>query len=386
MNEQLLQPEIQEWINNHLNINVYDLTLKKSPFKGVSMQELAQQIQGKKIAQKKFPYLAHNTIIYPPKINLEQTSSQSTAEYKRNIINGKTIADVTGGFGIDSIFFSQKFEQVYHFELNENLQKISTLNFKKLGLNIISKNGNGIENILDFNDKLDVIFIDPSRRDKTKNKVFLLEDLTPNILEILPALKAKASTLLIKLSPLIDIQYLVKTIPNISEIHLVALKNELKEVLIKLDNTACSTKIICTNLQSTQSRFSFEWNDIKTNVQYSEIEKFIYEPNVSVQKSGGINLLGTQLGLKKLHPNTQLLTSNKLIQEFPGRIFEMGEIIKKPKKTLKNKSIMAIHRNFPENLTILKKRYNFTSDGTLPVLFTQTKKEKVIALATLVKS
>lgn len=374
MNSDLKSPKIQQWIQENLHQNVYDLALKKSPFENVAMQELVQQIQGKKIAQKKFPYLFEHNILYPPKLNLEQTSSQTAAEYKANLVNGNVMADVMGGLGIDTIFFSKKFKEVYHLELNEDLQKIAADNFKTLNIEIKSQNQNGITFLENSQRHFDLIYVDPSRRNAHQNKVFLLEDLTPNLLDILPLLQKKSQEIMVKLSPLIDLNYLINTIPQVLEIHLIAIRNEMKEVLIRIKQNVCeSPQIICVNLETNQSRFSFQWHEFLTlQTSYTGLKKYVYEPNSAIQKSGGNEILAKTFDLKKLHPNTQLFTSDNLITDFPGRVFEVIQKIKNPKKELKNKSIMAIHRNFPEDLRLLKKRLKFSTDGTYPVIFTQS--------------
>lgn len=374
MNSDLKSPKIQQWIQENLHQNVYDVALKKSPFENVAMQELVQQIQGKKIAQKKFPYLFEHYILYPPKLNLEQTSSQTAAEYKANLVNGNVMADVTGGLGIDTIFFSKKFKEVYHLELNEDLQKIAADNFKTLNVEIKSQNQNGITFLENSQRHFDLIYVDPSRRNAHQNKVFLLEDLTPNLLDILPLLQKKSQEIMVKLSPLIDLNYLINTVPQIFEIHLIAIKNEMKEVLIRIKQNACeSSQIICVNLETNQSRFSFQWHEFLTlQTSYTGLKKYVYEPNAAIQKSGGNEILAKTFDLKKLHPNTQLFTSDNLITDFPGRVFEVIQKIKNPKKVLKNKSIMAIHRNYPEDLKTLKKKLKFSTDGTSPVIFTQS--------------
>lgn len=386
--DRLKDNEVQQWIEENTHENIHDMAFKKSPFKDISMRDLLQQIQGRNIIKKKIPTLNQKGILFPPKLNLEQTSSEATATHKLSIVEGKSIIDITGGLGIDCIAFANKFEEVTHIEQNKDLQAIAASNFQSLGLeNITSIVTNGIDFLKNTTEFWDVLYIDPSRRDNAKNRVFLLEEMLPNLLEHLELISSKAQKILIKLSPLIDISYLLQVLHNISEIQVVALKNEVKEILVKIEKSNSSnTKITAVNLESDQTHFEFQIDEIdNVTSPLGKIGKYLYEPNAAIQKSGGNEILGMDFNMKKLHQNTQLFTSDVLHENYPGRVFEVGEKVKNPKKELKNQSIMAIHRNFPENLVSLRKKYKFTTDGLVPVLFTRNLDQVIIHRMTFVK-
>ena len=372
--KKITAPEVQLWITENLQADIPELAMKKSLFSTLEMRELVQQVQGRRVASKKFELLDRTGAVFPPKINLEQTSSATTAKYKSGLISGGTLIDITGGFGIDSLYFSEKCKRVIHVESNKELQSIAAHNFQLLGKNNLeSIAGDGVEYLRNFDGCVDAIYVDPSRRDEEKNRVFLLNDLQPVLPQIIDLLWEKTNVVLIKLSPLIDISYLLEVFPECSEIHLVAVKNELKEILVKLEkNTEAETRIMCVNLKSSQPLFRFNWNErLSTGITYGNLAQFVYEPNVTIQKSGGLDLLGKMFGLDKLHANTQLFTSAKLHKDFPGRVFEVLNAVKNPKKELKNRSIQAIHRNFPQGLKKLQKQFRFQTDGTEPILFAQ---------------
>ncbi len=386
--DRLKDNEVQQWIEENMHENIHDIAFKKSPFKDISMRDLLQQIQGRNIIKKKIPTLNQKGILFPPKLNLEQTSSEATALHKASIVEGKSLVDITGGLGIDCIAFANKFEEVTHIEQNKELQAMAASNFQSLGLeNITSIAANGIDYLKQTNKVWDVLYLDPSRRDDAKNRVFLLEEMTPNLLEHLSLITTKAQQILIKLSPLIDISYLLQILHNISEIQVVALKNEVKEILVNIKKSNSSnTKITAVNLESDQTHFEFQIDEIdNVTSPLGKIGKYLYEPNAAIQKSGGNEILGMDFNMKKLHQNTQLFTSDELHKNYPGRIFELAEKIKNPKKELRNQSIMAIHRNFPENLVTLRKKYKFTTDGLLPVLFTRNLDQIIIQRMTFVK-
>jgi len=377
-NKTILNKEIQNFINANLTTDLHSLLLKKSPFPDVSMQEIVQQIKGKQVAQKKFPFLLKEGIIFPPQLNLEQSSSEKTALYKSDILKGEKFIDLTSGFGIDAYYLSKNFDEITLVEQNSELLEIVEHNW-----NILDKKATFInqklEDLLNQNqENFDVIYLDPARRDNNKNKVFLLEDLSPNILEIQEKLLSISNEVVIKLSPLIDLKYLVSVVPNIFRIEIIAVKNDVKEVVIFLSNQN-SGKIICkcVNLESEESDFEYQFNDEENAVsEFSEPEKFIYIPNNPILKAGIFNLISERFGLKKLHPNTHFYTSNEKIDNFPGRVFEMEVIDAKQIK--KKEQFNIISKNYPLKPEEIKKKYGLKDGGENYLIFTQSKKGKII--------
>lgn len=358
----ILITEIQQYINANLNTDLHSLLLKKSPFSEVSMQELVQQIKGRKVAEKKFTFLNQDNIVFPPNLNLEQASSQDTAEYKAQFFRGEKFIDLTCGFGIDAYFLSQNFEEISLIEQNTKLLEIVKHNWEVLGrkANFINQK---LEDFLEKNtEKFDLIYLDPARRDNHNRKVFLLEDLSPNIIEIQEKLSEISDEIVVKLSPLIDLQHLVSSLQNINKIWIIAVKNEVKEVLIHIKKTDKETEISCVNLQSSEPEFNFKLNDKKNcKSEFSIPEKYIFIPNNSVLKSGAFNLVSEKFGLKKLHQNTHIYTSEKVIENFPGRVFQAEEI--NPKELKKGEQYNIITKNFPLRPEEIKKKYKLKDGG-----------------------
>ena len=201
MNTNILNTEVQEFITANLKSDITKLILKGSPFENVSIQEIAEQIESKKRCEKKLPtWFSTENIYYPNKLNIEQTSSEKTANYKANLVSGNTFVDITGGFGVDCYYFSQKVNQITHCEIDKKLSKIVTHNNKQFNKkNITTYNGNGLEYLKKSTHTFDWIYADPSRRNDSKGKVFLLEDCLPNIPENLEFLFEKSSNLLLKI-------------------------------------------------------------------------------------------------------------------------------------------------------------------------------------------
>ncbi|UWX61668.1 RsmD family RNA methyltransferase [Chryseobacterium oranimense] len=370
--------EIQDYINANLHTDLHALLLKKSPFPDVSMHEIVQQIKGKQTAQKKFPFLLKEGIIFPPQLNLEQASSETTALYKSQILKGNKFVDLTSGFGIDAYYLSGNFNEVTLVEQNLELLNIVEHNWKILGRKASFINQN-LEDFLSTNKEyFDVIYLDPARRDQNKNKVFLLEDLSPDILQIKEILLATADQVIIKLSPLIDLKYLISVLPGIFRIEIIALKNDVKEAVVFLSNEKKDgITVNCINLESGEPDFKFVFGD-EENVQavYSEPEKFIYIPNNSILKAGVFNLISERFNLKKLHPNTHIYTSPQKVGGFPGRILEM-EVVES-KQIKKKGQFNIISKNYPLKPDDIKKKYGIKDGGESYLIFTQSKKGKII--------
>ncbi|WP_114821348.1 class I SAM-dependent methyltransferase [Chryseobacterium sp. KLBC 52] len=374
----LLNKEVQNYINANLNTDLHTLLLKKSPFPEVSMHEIVQQIKGKQVAERKFPFLLKEGILFPPQLNLEQSSSEKTALYKSGFLKGNNFIDLTSGFGIDAFYLSQNFDNITLIEQNTELLKIVENNWGILGRKAKFINLK-LEDFLNENtEHFDVIYLDPARRDEQKNKVFLLEDLSPDILEIQEKLCSISDLVVIKLSPLIDLKYLVSVLPGISRIDIIALKNDVKEVVVFLSNEN-TDKIICNcvNLESNESIFSFTFGEEETaQSEYSEPERYIYIPNHSILKAGVFNLISQKFGLKKLHPNSHLYTSSERIGSFPGRILEMESV---DSKSIKKKGqFNIITKNYPLKPEEIKKKYGLKDGGDQYLIFTQSKKGKII--------
>ncbi len=359
----ILHKDVQNYIEANLNSDLHCLLLKKSPFPEASMQEIVQQIKGKQVAQKKFPFLLKEGIVFPPQLNLEQSSSDKTAHYKSKILEGKKFIDLTSGFGIDAYYLSQNFEDITLVEQNPELLQIVQHNWSVLGKKATFINIKLEDFLVENKESFDVIYLDPARRDNNRNKVFLLEDLSPNILEIQDKLLSISKQVIIKLSPLIDLKYLVSVLKNVIQIDIIAVKNDVKEIVVFLSNeNSNKIKCHCINLESGESDFQFCFGDEENaHAEFSEPEKFIYIPNNTILKAGIFNLISDKFKLKKLHPNTHIYSSEIRINDFPGRIFEMEAI--ESKQINKKQQFNIISKNYPLKPEEIKKKHSLKDGG-----------------------
>lgn len=375
MNNNILNKAVQDFINTHLKSDISKLILKGSPFTNVSIQELATQIVVKQKCVKKLPTWFNGTAIYfPNKLNIEQTSSEITAKYKADLVgSGTELIDITGGLGIDSYYFAQQFKHVTHCETNAKLSEIASHNFKALEeLNITTVSKSGITYLENSDVTYDWIYVDPSRRDKNAQKVFFLNQCTPNVGEHLDLFFSKSNNILIKLAPLLDISKTLSDLKYVKEIHCIAVKNEMKELLFILEkNYTKPPKIVTINIIYNEfQKYEYQIDKI-SNIKYNFINKYLYEPNVAILKSGGFKHLSEAFKLSKLHQNTHLFTTGELI-DFPGRRFEVLAVLNFDKKQIKSKyqntKANITTRNFPLSVRDIRKKFKI-KDGGLDYLF-----------------
>lgn len=378
MNNTILNIENQTIIKNYLNFNSSEFLLKGIATATASSIELIEQIEAKKRCEKKLPiwFSTHN-IYYPNKLNIEQTSSEITAQYKAELVSGETLIDLTGGFGVDCFYFSKRIKQVYHCEINENLSQIVRHNYLQLKVeNISCIPENGIKILQQENKLYNWIYIDPSRRDDIKGKVFLLKDCLPSVPEHLELLFMHSKNIMIKTSPLLDITSGISELKHVKTIHCVAVDNEVKELLWILEaDFKGEIEIKTINIsKQTKQVFNFNLKDESTaNALIGNALAYIYEPNSAILKSGAFKILAKKLNLFKLHKHSHLYTSSELI-EFPGRSLKIVNIIEYNKKKFKREftaeKANVTTRNFPETVQQIRKKLNLKDGGSNYLFFT----------------
>ena len=375
MNDRILNTEIQKFINKNLHKDPVKLVLKGSSFPQVSIQEIVEQIISKKKCEKKLPtWFQTENIFYPNKLNIEQTSSEITAKYKAGLISGDSIIDITGGFGVDCFAFAEKFKEVIHCEINTELSAIADHNFKILGIeNIKTIAKSGMDYLGSADKTFDWIYADPSRRNDKKGKVFLLEDCLPNIPKNLASLFQFTNNILLKISPVLDISSAVFELEYVKEIHIIAIQNEVKEVLYILENNY-NGKLQFKTINITKEKDQiFNFNSIDEKASYSFPLKYLYEPNAAILKSGGFIEVSVMLNIPKLHLHSHLYTSKQLI-DFPGRRFNILKNIPYNKKRLlkliPSKKANITTRNFPETVAQIRKKTGLKEGGDIYLFFT----------------
>ncbi|MDQ6471901.1 class I SAM-dependent methyltransferase [Flavobacterium sp. LHD-80] len=387
MNTIILHQDIQDFISKNIGVSIAKLALQKNPFPEVDWISILNQIEAKTKAKDKLPtWFKTENIIYPSKISVEQTSSEKTAAYKASLISGETLIDLTGGFGVDDFYFSQKFKAVTHCEINAELSAIVKHNIEQLKVkNLTCHAGDSGDILKESNQKWDWIYIDPSRRNDAKGKVFMLKDCLPNVPESLDFYFEKSDSILIKTAPLLDISAGLSELKFVKNIHIIALENEVKELLFEIHNNYLGNINIKTAniLKEKTETFEFVLGNENEFPSYHLPQKYLYEPNSAIMKSGGFDEVSTFFKINKLHKHSHLYTSEELI-DFPGRAFKIEKIIPYSKNEIKtelaNQQANITTRNFPETVENIRKKWKIKNGGNLYCFFTTDVKDNKIVL------
>ena len=382
----ILTPTIQAFINQNIEADVTALALQKNKFPDMDFTLILNQIAAKQRAKTKLPtWFNTPDIIYPAKISIEQTSSERTAKHKSDLVSGESLIDLSGGFGVDDYYFAQKMPRVVHCEINKELSDIVTHNYITLGVTNIECIAGDSFQTLTQKKAFDWIYIDPSRRSDAKGKVFMLKDCLPNVPELLDTYFEFAPNIMIKTAPILDIAAGTAELRNVAAIHIIALDNEVKELLwiLKKEPTE-AIQINATNLTKTKTvTFTFDTGEAKNPVAYGLPKKYLYEPNAAIMKSGGFDKVALQFGLEKLQQHSHLYTADKLI-DFPGRVFSIDHNLAYRKNNMKqfleNRKANITTRNFPDTVETLRKKWKIKDGGERYCFFTTDRNNDKIVL------
>lgn len=379
----------REFIAAHLKDDVPTLALRKVPA-DVDLALALRQIEARQLMQKKVPSWSNNVdLLFPAKISIEQCSSESTAAYKAEWLKGDAFIDLTGGLGVDCFAISKHFKHSTYVETNADLCEMAKHNFSVLQASIEVKNAQA-EAYLSQCEPVDCIFLDPARRDNAGRKVFQIADCTPDVLQFQEQLLQKAQTVMLKLSPMLDISQALKQLKSVKAVHVVAVANECKELLfVQERDYAGETVFHCVNLETPQSRLRFvngEENDMLLKLA-DGVDAYLYEPNAALMKAGFFKSLAQQYDVLKLHRNSNLFTSDKLIKDFPGRVFAVEAWAPFGKKA--NKDLLAglegasiTVRNFPMSAEELRKSLKLSESDVVFLFATTIKGDQKVLIKT----
>ncbi len=387
------------FIQKHLNDDVMQLALHSDRYPDVDMQLAIRQITGLQKIRYKVPFFYESgDILFPQHISVEQSSSEITAKYKSELFQGNTFADLTGGFGVDFYFISQHFKSGIYVERDEELCRLAEHNFKVLKIPQYEIHQNKSEDYLDNMPEVDLIYIDPHRRSETGKKTVLISDCEPNVSLLAEKMLQRSSVVMIKLSPMLDIHQAIKHLPQTTEVHIVAVDNECKEVLLILkrnnlintseclyDNTLIKTRNLYKSQQNQFFDFTFKEEKQSEPAFADEVGHYLYEPNSAIMKSGAFKSVATRFNLRKFHANTHLYTGEYLIDNFPGRIMQVSEVYGNNKadlKIIKEKYPKAnvSTRNYPLSVDDFRKKTGIKDGGNDYLFALKTTSDKNIII------
>lgn len=367
------------FIEDNSQTDTSRLLLNASRYPGIDIPFVVEQINARRQIKDKLPgWYANKALVFPSKIAAEQCSSEQTAYYKQQLVKDTDhVCDLTGGLGIDSYYYSLKVKKVTYIERFENYVEAARSNYELLHAgNITVMNGNG-EELAKAVEDVNVYYLDPARRGGGNKRVFALSDCEPNLVSLYPELLEYAPKVIAKISPMADIMHTLTLLPGTTEIHVVSVRNECKELLFVIGREKESqspVRIVCANFLTNgeMERFVFSPEEERsaTSAFAHRIEQYLYEPNASLLKAGSFKVITTRYPIKKLHVNSHLYTSDELIPNFPGRVFHVEETIpfsssrcKHIVKTIPQANITV--RNFPLRVEDLRKKTKIEEGGEL---------------------
>lgn len=358
----MINKEQIEFIKNNINADVRELALKKGKVPFLN-DFILTQISSRQKAKKKLPNFYNNyDLIFPSSLSIQQSSSEQTAKYKSQLINGEKLIDLTGGFGIDSYYFSKVVKSVDLIEIDGELSKIVNYNFDKINaknINVLNADSEKV-NLNSYN----WIYIDPDRR-KAGKKNFLIKDLKPDLNKIIST--NIESKYLIKMSPMFEYEEFQKQLIRPNQVLAVSLNGELKELLFIIDNTEkYSLKSVAIN-NNIIDEYLFE----EKTVEIGELKSFLIELDPS---------------LMKLRLNDSFASSNNLVKISSGTNYYTSDIIKKSNFT-NNYEIISVYdykvkelkklfnkaniksRNFIDRPELIKKKLELEDGGDVYLFF-----------------
>lgn len=371
-----------EFIRAHADDDVRKVALLGTKSQEVDMTVVLQQIAGRQTARKKLPsWAAVDRIIYPPHLNMEQCSSEQTARYKASLLSGgHRYVDLTGGLGVDFYWMSQGYKERIYVERNEQLCAISTENFKTLGYDC-QVCCCDTESFVAEMEEADVVYLDPARRNEHGGRTYDIRDCTPNIIDLMPVLCKKAHFIVIKLSPMLDWRKAVDDLQQVSQVHIVSVDNECKELLLVLEPGTAPLRLVCVNnehiFEVPSPLISHPSSIIPHTSAIIPQPSYLYEPNASIMKAGCFTALEQCFPVRQVSANSHLFLSANNIDHFPGRRFEILAISSTNKREIKE-SLADIHqanitvRNFPMSVDQLRKKLHL-KDGGDTYIFATTK-------------
>jgi len=366
---------IARFAQAHRGEDAVRLLLQRDRYPEVDLDLAAQQIEALATAPAKWPSLAAcPDVVYPPRLNREQSSSEATARYKAALVDPALgpLADLTGGMGIDTLFFARRGQPTHYCEQDAHLCRLARHNFATLGQdNITVHEGDSIAWLqAQPEGALGTLFIDPARRDSHGGRVTAFDDCTPDIIPLLPLFRSRAKRLLVKASPMLDIQAALRRLGDVAEVHVVAVGGECKELLFLSGEGP--TEIVCTNLRpggQDLHRFSLAEEQAAQCPVAGQPLRYLYEPHAALMKGGCFRLIGQWYGLATLDPNTHLYTSDSPVADFPGRSFEVMAVTapsaKAVKKFFPEGRAHVMCRNFPLRADRLQKQLHLREGGDL---------------------
>ena len=362
--------------------------------------QLQQQLAQQRLVKDKLPSWQLVLAYIPSSLALEQSSSQQAAEYKQRFVRREDrLLDMTGGLGVDFSALAAAAQSGVYVEQQSQLVAAARYNLPRLlpdrPITICEGRSTELLDELLERHQPTLIYLDPARREQgdRQRRVYALEDCEPDLLGLLPRIRERYSTLglplprlLVKVSPMLDLKHTLRSVPKVQELHVVAVQSEVKELLLSIDLAAPSTSsyqdvpLVVSLLGSGQEqslRFerAFAEEEALTAHYAAELGRWLYLPHAALMKAGLYKSLAARYALEPLHVSSHLYTSDEACPDFPGRHYEVDEVLPFSSSLLRRlaKERLAaqiICRNFPLSADELRRRLKAAEHDTFALLGT----------------
>lgn len=348
---------IHDFILTHIEDDTDSLLFSASRYPDIDVPWVVEQIGVRRRLRSKLPewFAVSDDLIMSGRVPAEQCSSETTARYKRGLVVGDSLCDMTGGMGVDVYYMSRGLSRAIYTERQSMLCEAARHNFAVLGAdNIIVREGDGRS--LPIPD-VDTIYLDPARRGENDKRLYDVADCEPDVSSWQDELLSHCRHLITKVSPMIDIESVLKRLRRVTAIHVVAVKGECKEVIIEQeglsdgDDVTSDVMCHCVDFQSSETiKYDFMISgERQSSCVYSDgiISDYLYEPDVTLMKAKSFHGLCDRYGVRKLDKDVHVFTSPEYVADFPGRRFRVDEVYPFSSKLLK-----SLRRSVPKaNIT-----------------------------------
>lgn len=360
----------------------------------ISLNEISlilENIELEKKALLKLPIFFNHQCLFTRR-SFEQASSEVLANYKKTMFKGNNCLILAAGLGIDDWAFSQSFTKVISVDSDTYLNDLVKHNFEQLKINNIDRITDTAENyIKNCNQKHDLIYIDPDRRDNDGKRNFSLSQHQPNIIQMLGVLFKISNKIVIKCSPMYDVQMAIRELEHIVNIYAISYKGEVKELLIEQDNEyKGEIKLNAVDIQNDAVVHEiFEIKSSQIEVEKADkLESYLVDVGSSIVKLRKVKEYALRMNFKFINENSPFLISENVPVKCIGKVYEIIQIIafnyKKIKLLLKDKDIKQLNikiRGIEMNSTELFKKFGVKEGGNHFLFITKINEEMTCILA-----
>lgn len=373
----ITKPNIEtvKFIREHYNDDLPLLALHREKYKSIDIDLVLREISSRIKLEKKMPDWVDNyDLIMSKPVNIEQSSSCYTSKFKFDLYPYIDSIDLSCGFGIDSFYMASNSTQHIAIEPSEELSSVVAHNFRTLGFTNTDVICSTAEHFLDRNETVfDMVYLDPSRRSKSGSRKILLEDYHPDITTLFHDLKRISRRLMIKLSPMLDITALVNLFPEVNKVYVLSVDGECKELLLVFDFVSLIKGVSYHAVELTENKFEYIFEkDDELEIDYGIPQQYLYDVHPAIMKTGFHDSYAMSLGLMKISRNSHLYTSDILLNNFSGKIYEMISSARPNQKdlesVLRDMKAIVIRKDFPLTAESIRAKFKI-SEGKDITLF-----------------